>query len=338
MYISAIFIPSNILSKFLSQIPIVAITLIGFSTNDDVDDDEVSSKYSWTEGSVWAIRVFSSFFIVLFAGICYVVMRDYPLNTKVVNQMSEIIDKREAVKKAKIENAAEIEDNLKDIKSPLTESVIVDSTKTASTKTLSMYVGDAGKDDHDNKQLLLHLSKAELYRILSPAPSSSVFRSTSVRGLQSVFFVVVLSLLCSLLVMGLLITALVVDSQRLDGLFSTLLMYLVLLMTFLIAYELFRVVALSSLYSWSHDLLQTRVKVLYDEILINEQKMTVSGALDQLNHGDHDVRKLSDLSAQMVVSNDQGSMSMLYDYEYIALLLIVCSGLSVFVIVYGFYN
>ncbi len=315
MYLSAIFIPSNILSKFLSQIPIVAITLIGFSTNDDVDDDEVSSKYSWTEGSVWAIRVFSSFFIVLFAGICYVVMRDYPLNTKVVNQMSEIIDEREVDN-----NLGSTQDgSVETIQSPLVESDSV---------TVPLLKGDDELDD-SNRQLLLHLSTSELLKVrLSDAPKSVI---------RSVVMTTVCSLLGSFVGFGLLIAALVIDSQRLDGIFATLLMYLVLLICFLIAYELFRIVAIHRISYWSEDELRRNVRIVSDELNTNKKKMAIIEVIKDLN-GSNSIRHSNNTDVEVVrtIQDLDGNSCSLNGYGFVVLLLLVCYALGAFVIVYGF--
>ena len=315
MYLSAIFIPSNILSKFLSQIPIVAITLIGFSTNDDVDDDEVSSKYSWTEGSVWAIRVFSSFFIVLFAGICYVVMRDYPLNTKVVNQMSEIIDERESDS-----NMGSAQDrSIETIQPSFVESDSV---------TVPLLKRDDEIDDN-NRQLLLHLSASELLKVrLSDAPKSVI---------RNVVATTVCCLLGSFVGFGTLITALVIDSQRLDGIFATLLMYLVLLICFLIAYELFRIVAIHRISYWSEDELRRNVRIVNDELNINKKKMAVIEVIKDLN-GSNSIRHSNNAVVEVVptIQELEGHSSTLNGYGFVVLLLLVCYALGAFVILYGF--
>ncbi len=315
MYISAIFIPSNILSKFLSQIPIVVITLIGFSTNDDVDDDEVSSKYSWTEGSVWAIRVFSSFFIVLFAGICYSVKRDYPLNTKVVNQMSEIIDERESDS-----NMGSAQDrSIETIQPSFVESDSV---------TVPLLKRDDEIDDN-NRQLLLHLSASELLKVrLSDAPKSVI---------RNVVATTVCSLLGSFVGFGTLITALVIDSQRLDGIFATLLMYLVLLICFLIAYELFRIVAIHRISYWSEDELRRNVRIVNDELNINKKKMAVIEVIKDLN-GSNSIRHSNNAVVEVVptIQELEGHSSTLNGYGFVVLLLLVCYALGAFVILYSF--
>ncbi len=319
MYISAILIPSNIISKFLSQIPIVVITLIGFKSYE-ADDDMVKNTYSWTTGCTWAIRAFSSFFIASFTFICYLSMRNYPLTGNVVNKMNEIITQRDKQQLSPSDVGGISNTNTEQQSNAIKAIETVDCESPVINNLIDVH--DTIKNSNftdDDKQLLLHLSKSELYRIFSSfttefttttnttttnttsgngdnghsysqvfcsdndqnqstTPSSHVnnhvmIKSTSMKGLHAIRNVVISSFSFSIATIVLLIIALVYDSHHLDGIFSTLLIYLVLLMAFLVVYEIFRLVALQSLSYWSAAILHDRAKALYHELMIEKESV-----------------------------------------------------------------
>jgi hypothetical protein len=356
MYISAILIPSNIISKFLSQIPIVVITLIGFKSYD-VEDDLVANTYSWTDGCVWAIRAFASFFIAIFAIICYFSMKDYPLTGTVVNKMNEMITHRDAEALALAsQGESTLLENKESESAQSTTSLNTNSSSTrfhqiqtsregdsnipasnntnssfsstydevSVTQTTTRYPYPCHDDEapavtisvpsptilssdmtfsYEDKQLLLYLSKSELYRIFSSfttemkssgsddkqssnSPSSVgtntqiTIKSSSLQGLHAIRTVVISSFVMSVTIEILLIAALVLDSNRLDGTFSTLLIYLVLLIAFLVVYEIFRLVALKSLSTWTADGLHHKARLLYDELI--SEKQSVESVMKQV--------------------------------------------------------
>jgi hypothetical protein len=110
MYQVAVLVPAQIVSQFISYIPLLIIYSSGFveSDDDDADDDNIDEQYSWNTGTIWQIRIYCSFLIAAYALVAYWSIRRYPFTNKITEQINEFINLRKA-KMIRLENANEEE-------------------------------------------------------------------------------------------------------------------------------------------------------------------------------------------------------------------------------------
>lgn len=160
MYLTANAIPTNILSNFLAAIPIVMLTLSGF-TSHDVDDDHLENMYTWNSNSLWILRVATSFFIAILCLIAYQFIRSYPLSQEISEQLNKVVKRRELSEKTDSSSVIN-----KGIATAFSEENLLDRNHGQDEEVL---VSNEERED------LLHLSVAELYRVYA-AIDSTVYR------------------------------------------------------------------------------------------------------------------------------------------------------------------
>ena len=326
MYVAALVIPASIISQFINAIPVVVVTLTGFGSEKDdadaVDDDRINRNYHWGAGSVWAFRCFTSFFIAILTLSAFYAMYRFELTKSLTAKLNEIVKQREKQKISIYETLPQAEDphsnvNVSDSQSkpeyqphtlelqlqPLSTSVEEGKNETTAlissedqqTDSIDMII-----DEHQ-RQLLLHLSILELYCIsstmdVSPStinsmesslPQSSHPSIASTRGFVRVQNYVTKSLLVSVIGIALCIAALVLDSQYLDGTFSTLLIYILLLTFFYSLYEMFRYVAMLEMQHWPTEQLHRFAKCIFHEL--NTELETIHDMLAKEHHVTSDI-------------------------------------------------
>lgn len=106
MYITALSLPSQIVGNFFGYIPSVIIYTTGYKALDGKGSDLLKDNYSWTETTVWEARCYMTFLFIFITMMSYLVFWNYPMTSKVANQISNAVKKRVA-KKIQAENEAE---------------------------------------------------------------------------------------------------------------------------------------------------------------------------------------------------------------------------------------
>ena len=258
MYLSAMNIPTSIISQFIGGIPFVVLSLSGFHTNDvddATDDDSIDKLYDWNTGSLWILRVSSSFIVSMLVFSAYYVMRDYGLTTPVAEQMNKVNAERED----KENNSA----NKSSSDQVEAGNVQVDLSEDAMTATRESEIdGEIVEVNDYERQLLLHLSVAELFRIYS-AINSNVYQVT--QGLPLIQKLLGFGCLEAFITDILIIVAIAYDQSYLNSSFDTLLIYLMVLVAFYILYEASRFTAINKISKWEPKDLKLKAKAVYKE-------------------------------------------------------------------------
>lgn len=267
MYISALSIPTSIVSQFLAGIPVVILSLSGFTANStNGDDDSISNAYSWNVYCVWIIRISSTFVVSMFIFVAYYVLRDYGLNTQVAEQMNKVNQRREDKSDADENEAAETrKTEAKGTDSAALEAanIEVDLSEAALMAIRETEVdGEIIQVTDDERQLLLHFSVAELYRIYA-AIDSSVYKSS--QGLPLIQTLLAFGCVEAFLTELVLVVAIALDNKNFGNSFSTLLIYFLVLVAFYILYEASRYVAIARVSKWKPHDLKLRAKAVYLE-------------------------------------------------------------------------
>lgn len=251
MYITAFAIPSNVLQQFIAAMPVITLTFFGFVTITDAsqDDDEIDEHYNWTKASLWVCRVYSSFAIFGIAFASYWVLRDYGITASVADQINEVVNRR-ALEKQKREEEF-----------PAKSSDGADADSQLETAGAD---GSASDDTTEHeRQLVLHLSVAELYHVHKAISGSSLayISQLNIYGALTA----VLTALC-------LLMALVTDLSR-RNLYSTALIAVTLLVCFYILYEYLRYLAISELCTWDDARLKKVCHAVFSEFARQQESL-----------------------------------------------------------------
>ena len=264
MYLSAMNIPTSILSQFIGGIPLVVLSLSGFKTNDvdDAnDDDSINARYDWDKGSLWILRVSSSFIVAMLTFSAFWNMRDYGLTTKIAEQMNKVNVERELREGSVVGETPMANDSSSGAS---TENIDIGgmSEEAMMATRESEIDGEVVKVTDYDRQLLLHLSVAELFRIYS-AINSNVYQVT--QGLPLIQKLLGFGCLEAFITDILVIIAIAYDQSYLGSSFDTLLIYLLVLVAFYILYEASRFTAINKISKWEPKDLKLKAKAVYKE-------------------------------------------------------------------------
>jgi phosphate/sulfate permease len=213
MFLTAINLPTSILSTLIGAAPGVFIAMTGYHEHtDDVDDDQIGQLYDWTSNTLWMLRILGSIVCPVLALAAFAVMRNYALRDKIVMKMNDVIKSNEEKEK---------------------EFATLDRDRGDESIT-----GDALSVEH--KQYFMHLSLEEI----------GVLTNDRVRiGLDNLksysLFNCAVALGCCVLILAVLC----IDIIEGQGSFTTLFITLLLLCLFYSMYEYFRVLAMTDMAS-----------------------------------------------------------------------------------------
>jgi Na+/melibiose symporter-like transporter len=70
---------------------VVALTLSGFKQESDVDDDYITSQYTWNDSSLWILRTMGCPIVLLCACLSYYILRNYPISKDIANQINDAV-------------------------------------------------------------------------------------------------------------------------------------------------------------------------------------------------------------------------------------------------------
>ena len=277
MFLTAQGIPSSIIASFISTIPIVILTLSGFKSND-VDDDNLHDLYTWNSSSLWILRISSSFVAAFIAFCAFYVIRKYPLTQKVCDKINAVVKNREMMRETgdlELRNAG-MPANSSNAEIPST------SVDTVSSSVLDLLEDDVPLTS-DEREALLHLSAAELYRVYA-AIDSTVYRPE--QGVLLIKTLLKYGFSFAIFTIVIMIIALIFNMVYLDGLFSTLIIYFVLLVAFYAFYEIFRYTTVRQFLNWDQKELKLKARKVYREFTKKGDNIAVMLAREgiQLDH------------------------------------------------------
>ncbi len=256
MYLTANGIPTSILGSFIGAVPVVILTLSGFHSKS-ADDDNLSDMYSYDSTSLWILRISTSFVVAVLVFGAYLFIRNYPLTQKVCDQMTKVVKRREATKLA---GDVELRTDAS------TTGPAPSATTSTSGPNSNSFASEDLEDEvvltHEEHEDLLHMSAAELYRVHS-AIDSTVYRPEQGLLLIKTFLKYGFSYACITLVI--MIIALGLNTIYLGALFSTLIIYFVLLVAFYAFYEFFRYTTVRQLLNWDPKQLKKKAKKVFEE-------------------------------------------------------------------------
>jgi hypothetical protein len=248
MYLTANGIPTNILSSFLAAIPAIIVQLSGFKSNE-VDDDHIENLYSWNSDSLWVLRISTTFVVSVLLVASYIVLRNHPLTHKVVEQVTKIVKNRELVRET---GDLQLRGN----------STNANHNTTAPTSLISEDLEEEVNLTNDEREDLLHLSAAELYRIHA-AIDSQVYRPE--QGVYLIKTLLKYGFAFACFTLFIMVLALIINSVYFDSSFSTILIYFILLVAFYAFYEFFRYTTVRQFLTWDPKELKKKSKVVYEE-------------------------------------------------------------------------
>lgn len=269
MYLTAQGIPTSIMGNFIATIPVIIITLSGFRTKQ-ADDDHIDNNYSWNSASIWVLRLFASLFVGCLAMLAFFMIRNYPLTQGVTEKINEVVKRREMIRES---GDLELRDGMAPamVKNPMLAnggSNFADDSSIIATTALEA-AGESGDwSDNDvtvtneEREILLHMSVSELYRVYS-AIDSKIYRPE-----QGIYLIKNLSkfgFLLSLTALGLMFAALIVNIMFIGGVFSTLIIYFLLLLLFYTVYEFFRYTTIRKMIQWNPKDLKFKARKIYHE-------------------------------------------------------------------------
>ncbi len=263
MYLTAIGIPSSIIANFLGATPVVILTLSGFKSKS-ADDDNLSNMYEYDSTSLWILRISTSFFIAILVFIAYLLVRNYPLTQKICDEINKVVKRRE--------NERETGDL--QLRNDETHHETPSQSVSGSLHNSSIITSDLEDEailTTDEREDLLHLSVAELYRVYS-AIDSTVYRPEQGVLLIKTFLKYGFSYACITLVI--MLTALVFNTIYLNGLFSTLIIYFILLVAFYAFYEFFRYTTVRQLLHWDPKELKKKARMVFEEFTKKGDNLT----------------------------------------------------------------
>lgn len=214
MFLTAINLPTNILSTLIGAAPGVFIALTGYTEhNDDVDDDQIDQLYGWTSSTLWMLRVLGSIVCPILALAAFAVMRNYALRDKIVAKMNDAIKSKEEKEK---------------------EFASLDQDRSDTGITTGNVLPD------EQKQHIMHLSLEEIGVLTNDRISISLDNLKSYSLLNFA-----LAVGCTVLIL----TILCIDITAGEAHFTTLFITLLLLCLFFSMYEYFRVLAMTDIAS-----------------------------------------------------------------------------------------
>lgn len=111
MYQTAISVPSQIVSTFVSAVPLSIFTSTGFRPDPHPVNDDIRSMYHWNYGSHVQIVFYSSFCFGIAALLSYFIFYKFPVTKSVVEQV-EIALKKRSDKSTNAENSRQQDDRV----------------------------------------------------------------------------------------------------------------------------------------------------------------------------------------------------------------------------------
>lgn len=303
-YYTAITVPAAILVAVFTAIPLSALTLSGFEENN-VSDDNIDGIYTWTNGSVWVLRVCCGIVTPLVAALSYYLVAKYPLSQRVSDQINEAVNRR-AEKEASMkdnESADEISDDSNAIGGEPTEAELAAFKITGSEDDAKL----VKEQIHAARQVVLHLSVEEIHRTAN-GPLGSDGRNL---GLQSVSNYNLTSAILSGLTSLMLAVTFFYDSTGGNSQFATVLLAIFILMISLFTYEFLRRDAIVQMGTWSSDKLKAVTSAMYQDFSTYHETLKEKlqrGAIDTSEEGagdgDDDKKKLSNRLSLFQPIND----------------------------------
>lgn len=211
MYLTAINLPTLVISTLLGAIPVILISFTGYKEHtDEVDDDNIDELYDKTSGTLWMLRIVGSLLCCVLALVAFEVMRNYALNDKIVEQMND-------VNKMTKERNEEYEDNLADVR---------------------LSNGNGNGLSESQKQQIMHLSVEELGML------SNKEANVTLENIQNYCYAIIVSaIVCCAAVFGTIIVDLIIG----NGVFVTLFITLFMISFFVGLFECFRAMAITSM-------------------------------------------------------------------------------------------
>lgn len=257
LYITAISTPSSVIVSFISALPIVFLYQTGFKQNENLDDDRVDENFEYNVSSLWVLRIFGPLMLFLLGIVAYWNLRNYPLTTKLVEDMNNIIHERVNVREDNTyEGNAAV-----DVKSPISSEQ--DDYMSSSNEKTSNQLHD--EEVELARQMLLHLSIDELGAICVQSSDSSSPQDEAILGLQRISKLNFAAIACSFVVMLSLGFALVTDLLQ-SSVYSTLIVSIWLVTSFYLFYEVLRRQSIDyMLTAWSNEKLRDNAIQVYGE-------------------------------------------------------------------------
>eukprot|EP01035_Chromulina_nebulosa_P027131 gene27131-35639_t len=318
-YVTAITLPSSVLISFFGSVPLCILTLTGFhqqfpANGSAKEDDQITSLYTWNDGSLWILRCFGTLSVTVLAFYSYQIIKDHSITQSIADKINNLLRERELAHSA----AVSCEDQGKggDLEVRRSEEIQADvelvQFSDARTDTIHDSAGiasdgairsseDSTSLSIDTRMLLLHLTSEELAQLVSP-PLPSSTRTAVLTGIhrQSMFTVIVGSL-----TLAFMLVVCALDAVYAMGGFSTLLLSLSLLLLAFIIYEFLRAMAFSEILekiihcNWTEDILQSYARIVLEEF--NVVDLIKDGA----------ILSESDISASIEVSAETMSTLLL---------------------------
>ena len=297
-YVTAITLPSSVLISFVGSVPLCILTLTGFHQKfgSAKTDDQITSLYTWNDGSLWILRCFGTLSVTLLAFYSYQIIKDHSITQKTADVFNELLRDRDLSEKS----AASCEDQeqyqeqvgkgqeIRRSEGPQRDVEMVrqrtpnrnTSDNVSNTGVISNFEV-LGTDDSaaslsiDARMLLLHLTSDELEQLLA---SSLLSTSLSPSSLSSSSVVKIMHRHSLFAVIGGSVTLLfmlavcIVDAICAMGGFSTLLLSLSLLLLAFIIYQFLRAMAFSEILDkvshcvWTAEILLSYARVVLQEV------------------------------------------------------------------------
>ncbi len=204
------------------------------------------------------MRISSSFVVAGLSIAAFLLIRNYPLTQKVTDKINEVVKNRELMRET---GDLELRDDA--ISQPSAGKLPSERTISNTTSSSIMVdLEDEVKLTNDERETLLHLSAAELYRVYAAIDSQVYSPEQGVRLIKTLLKYGFSYAIFTIVIM---VIALVFNTIYLNGLFSTIIIYFVLLVAFYAFYEFFRYTTVRQLLNWNPKDLKAKAQKVYKE-------------------------------------------------------------------------
>lgn len=287
-YYTAIAVPPSILVAVLTAVPLAALNLSGFTENN-VDDDNISSEYSYSGNSIWVLRVFGTLITPFIAAVSYYLIDNYTITQKVSDQINAALLARN-----KVEEKEFAEKSVADGETHQRASFVVGAAASdVEKRAVSMGGKTSSQEEVDEKVqadrlVMMHLSLEEIDRVFFGVAVGDVNS-----GLLTVFRYNAFSAFFAGVTSGMLLAAFFVDATLGKSHFCTLLLALFILLVSFFLYELLRFTSVKTMFDWPLDKLKEVASAVRDDFGSYQETLR-----EKLARGAIDVSANTDTAAQ----------------------------------------